>query len=81
MAICWETRGCDDEMQSRCPHALGHDNCPPDCHFAACERETHVVTHDIDLLFRDDLNREKCVKDICQFCEFFLKNGPSIDNA
>ena len=27
MAHCWEIRGCDEEMQSRCPHAVANDNC------------------------------------------------------
>ena len=57
MAKCWELRGCDDEMQSRCPHNTPGERCPADCHYAACRRETHVVTQNIDLLFREDLDR------------------------
>lgn len=78
MAHCWEMRGCDEEMQSRCPHNIGWDNCPADCHFAACDRPTHKVCSDFELLFRVDLDRNANKKDICGFCEFFLKNGPSI---
>ena len=69
---CWELRGCDDEMQSRCPHNVPGEPCPADCHFAACERPTHKVTSNLDLLFRCDIDREQSVKDICRFCEFFL---------
>ncbi len=74
---CWELRGCDDEMQSRCPHNVPGEPCPADCHFAACERPTHKVTSNLDLLFRCDIDREQSVKDICRFCEFFLNNAPS----
>ncbi len=81
MAKCWELRGCDEEMQSRCPHNIPNERCPADCHFAACGRKTHVVTQNIDLLFRLDVDRSKCVKDICQFCEFFLTNGPTLDTS
>lgn len=31
------------------------------------------------LVFRVDLNRDTCMKDICQFCEFFLTHGPRIE--
>ena len=77
MSHCWEQRGCDAEMQSRCPHNTPGEPCPAECHFAACERPTHVITTDFELLFRPDLDREVSVKDICSFCEFFLKNGPA----
>lgn len=78
MAHCWEMRGCDEEMQSRCPHNCEEDTCPADCHFAACDRPTHVVSSNLDLLFRVDLDRSANVKDICGFCEFFLEHGPSV---
>ncbi len=81
MAKCWELRGCDDEMQSRCPHNTPDERCPADCHFAACQRDTHVVTQNIDLLFREDVDRSVCVKDICQFCEFFLTYGPVLPHT
>lgn len=77
MAHCWEIRGCDDEMRSRCPHAVANDNCPPDCHFASCDRPTHVVTSNFELLFRTDIDRNANVKDICSFCEFFLSHAPA----
>lgn len=81
MSHCWEKRGCDEEMMSRCPHNTPGEPCPADCHFAACDRSTHVVTSNIDLLFRADLDREASVKDVCRFCEFFLSNGPSLDGG
>ena len=83
MAHCWENRGCyeDEEMLSRCPHNTPGATCPADCHFAACDRPTHVVCSNIDLLFRPDLDREASVKEICRFCEFFLSKGPSLSGA
>ena len=65
MAQCWERRGCDEEMMSRCPHNTPGERCPADCHFAACHRPTHHVTMDPALIFRVDLDREHCMKDIC----------------
>lgn len=79
MAHCWEMRGCDEEMQSRCPHNLADDPCPADCHFSQCDRPTHVITQNFDLLFRVDLDRNASNKDICNFCEFFLSHGPSLE--
>ncbi len=76
MAACWTMRGCDDEMQSRCPHNLPGEPCPADCHFAACRRSTHTVATDFALLLNPQLNYEASVKEICRFCEFFLSNGP-----
>ena len=80
MAFCWETRGCDEEMMSRCPHNTPGERCPADCHFAACHRPTHHVTMDPALIFRVDLDREHCMKDVCQFCEFFLMNAPVLES-
>ena len=34
MAQCWERRGCDEEMMSRCPHNIPGEPCPADCRFA-----------------------------------------------
>lgn len=79
MAHCWEERGCDAEMQTWCPHSLTNDNCPPDCQYAACTRPTHVITSDLDLLFRTDIDRTANVKDVCSFCEFFLQHAPKLD--
>jgi len=65
-------------MQSRCPHAIAEDNCPPDCHYAACDRPTHVVSSDPMLILDETVDRTTNVKDICAFCEFFLKNAPRL---
>ena len=75
---CWEKRGCykDEEMLSRCPHNTPGEPCPPDCHFAACERKTHVVCTQYDKLLNPNINFEAATKEICRFCEFFLDNGP-----
>lgn len=79
MAFCWEQRGCDDEMQSRCPHNTPGEPCPADCHFAACLRPTHKVETDFTILLNPELNYEASVKQVCRFCTFFLTNGPKID--
>lgn len=76
MAHCWERRGCDDEMMSRCPHNAPGEPCPADCRFAACMRSTHVVTGDFDLLLNPERDYGAAVKEVCRFCEHFLKEGP-----
>lgn len=78
MAFCWEMRGCDDEMQSRCPHNAPKEPCPAECHFAACSRPTHLVEKDLDLLLNPDLDYEAAVKQVCKFCTFFLTKGPRL---
>ena len=81
MAVCWEMRGCDDEMQSRCPHNIPGEPCPADCHFAACHRPTHKVATDMNLLLNPDRDYNASVKQVCRVCEFFLTNGPSVDET
>lgn len=77
MAKCWETRGCDEEMQAGCPHAiLETDRCPSRCNFAMCDRSTHEVTSDPALIFATGIDRDAPVKEGCLFCAFFLTNGP-----
>lgn len=78
MAHCWEKRGCDEEMQSRCPHNTPGEPCPADCHFAACVRDTHKVATDFDLLLNPELDYSASAKQICRHCEFFLKQGPAL---
>ncbi len=78
MEKCWERRGCDDEMRGRCPHNTPGEPCPADCHFAACYRSTHVVATDFDLLLNPERDYEAAVKEICRFCENFLRNGPVV---
>lgn len=77
MAKCWQTRGCDDEMQSNCPHSVDFkDNCPTKCAFAACSSAANVLTTDPVLIFDPSVDRTEAIKDGCMFCEFFLKNAP-----
>ncbi len=78
MANCWERRGCDDEMMERCPHNQPGEPCPADCHFAACHRATHVVASDFGLLLNPERDYEAAIKEVCRFCEHFLKNGPDV---
>lgn len=78
MANCWEKRGCDEEMMGRCPHNQPLEPCPADCHFAACHRPTHVVASDFELLLNPQRDYDAAVKEICRFCEHFLKNGPDL---
>lgn len=77
MAKCWETRGCDEEMQADCPHAAAFmDNCPTKCAFATCTRSTYELTSDPALIFSVDVDRTVVIKDGCLYCSFFLTNGP-----
>lgn len=79
MAKCWEQRGCDEEMQSECPHHISFkDNCPTKCAFAGCDRPTYELTTDPELIFDPTVDRSAAIKDGCTFCAFFLRNGPRI---
>lgn len=77
MSHCWEHRGCDEEMQSRCPHNRPGEPCPPDCRFAYCTRPRHKVATDINLLLTLDVDRNAATKEACRVCEYFLTHGPS----
>lgn len=77
-AGCWEARGCDSEMRSRCPHNTPGEPCPADCHFAACTRPRHVVCGDFALLLNPERDYDAAVKEICRFCEHFLTKGPKV---
>lgn len=80
MAVCWQQRGCDDEMQANCPHPTElMDRCPSKCAFATCDRPTYEMTVDPDLIFAVGVDRTKAIKDNCLYCAFFLRNGPRID--
>jgi hypothetical protein len=76
MAKCWEVRGCDEEMMSRCPHDVPADKCPARCVFAACDRSNHVQTSDPALIFEPSIDRRAAVKETCTYCAFFLTSGP-----
>lgn len=79
MEGCWSRRGCDDEMQGRCPHNVPGEPCPADCHYAACHRPTHVVCEDFDILLNPKRDYEAAIKQVCRFCEHFLVHGPEVD--
>ena len=81
MANCWERRGCDEEMMSRCPHNTPGEPCPADCHYAACDRPTHVVATDFAVLLNPERYYDAAVKEVCRFCEHFLEHGPDIADA
>ena len=74
---CWEIRGCDEEMQSRCPHCTGDDMCPSDCFNTYCDRPTHQVVEDVLLLLNPDRDYDIAPKEICHSCLFFVEHGPS----
>ena len=77
MTVCWRTRECDPEIQKECQHAVtDYDMCPSKCFFAACDRPTHEVTTDPELVLDPDIDRGQALKQSCLYCVFFLKNGP-----
>jgi hypothetical protein len=76
MAKCWESRGCDDEMMSRCPHDNPGEKCPSRCAFAQCDRASHHPSSDPALIFDPWIDRAAAMKELCTFCAFFLANGP-----
>ncbi len=78
MAHCWDLRGCDEEMQSRCPHNTPGEPCPPNCNFAICDRPTHKVALGLSILDNPDVDRSVPVKEVCRACSFFINNGPKI---
>lgn len=81
MAKCWETRGCDDEMMSQCPHNNPGEKCPARCNFAQCDRPSHRPTSDPAFIFDPWIDRRAAVKEQCTFCEFFLTNGPHMPES
>jgi len=76
---CWSERGCDDEMQERCPHAIDPaEQCPMACFYAKCDRETYSLTSDPGLVFDPTIDRSAAAREICTRCAFFLTNGPRL---
>lgn len=76
---CWSNRGCDEEMMSRCPHAIDPDEqCPMSCQYAACDRPTHRATSDPMLFLDPTVDRRAAAKETCTRCAFFLTNGPRL---
>ncbi len=80
MAQCWERRGCDEEMMSRCPHNIPGEPCPADCRFAACTRSTHEVCQDFNKLLNPERDYDAAIKEGCRFCEHFLEHGPNVSD-
>lgn len=79
MAACWKTRECEPDMRKDCMHAVtDYDMCPMRCFFATCDRPTHVLTSDPELVFDPTIDRDQAIKQSCIYCEFFLKNGPRV---
>lgn len=79
MAGCWATRGCDEELQSRCPHAIDPtEKCPSGCFYAQCQRPTRKTTGDPELVFNPEIDRDAAAKESCTYCEFFLTKGPRL---
>jgi hypothetical protein len=79
MARCWEQRGCDEEMQADCPHPNElQDRCPTKCAFAQCDRPTHELTVDPELIFDPAVDRETVIREECLYCAFFLRHGPRV---
>lgn len=81
MVKCWERRGCDEEMMSRCPHNIPGEPCPADCHFAACHRAIHEVCQDFAILLNPQRDYEQAVREVCRFCVHFLTLGPDISQG
>jgi hypothetical protein len=79
MAKCWESRGCDEEMQQEClHHTTFKDRCPSKCAFAGCARDSYELTVDPELVFSVEVDRDVVIKENCLYCAFFLKNGPRL---
>jgi len=77
MALCWELRGCDEEMQADClHHTTIHDQCPTKCAFTNCQNPQRVLTTDPMLIFDPTVDRSAAIKEVCLHCAFFIKNGP-----
>lgn len=79
MAYCWQARGCDEEMSSRCPHNVKgvFSPCPIDCCYTACENPQHEVAEPAVAL-ASDVDRRAAAKEQCMWCTFFLKTGPRL---
>ena len=78
---CWEERGlCDQEMRSRCPHALQteYHPCPADCSFSWCDNPQHDPVSGLDILSYPEVDRSAAMKENCRYCRFFLEHGPRL---
>lgn len=75
---CWDERGCDEEIQARCPHNLGQDYCPTECKFSQCSRPQRETVYGLAILDNPDVDRSRAVKEVCRSCKFFITHGPRI---
>ncbi|MDR0350387.1 MAG: hypothetical protein LBH64_02405 [Coriobacteriales bacterium] len=77
-ASCWQERGCDAEMASRCPHATSSADglCVAECAYTACQRGQRKVTANFMLLLDPSVDRTAAIKENCLNCVFFLQNAP-----
>jgi len=77
---CWQKRGCDEEMASRCPFATSSaDNvCSASCYYANCVLQQRSFPSNLDILLDPTVDRSAAVKEPCTSCEFFLLNGPRL---
>jgi hypothetical protein len=79
VAKCWERRGCDEEMESRCPHADDpEERCPARCAYGQCQSPRRATPGDPLLVFEPNVDRTAVIKEQCLYCEFFLTNGPRL---
>lgn len=82
MAYCWQSRGCDEEIWSRCPHNVPgkYSPCPIDCCFTSCDKPQHRQATVMEMLDSDaDLNAPQ--KEQCRSCGFFLSTAPRISET
>lgn len=78
-SYCWQERGCDEEMQSRCPHNSPdvYSPCPMDCCYTACDKPQHKQADPLTAL-DPYADRTAAQKEQCMWCEFFLKTAPKV---
>jgi len=77
---CWQQRGCDEELASRCPHAISSTDglCVTGCYYTNCGRKQYRIATDLDILLDPTVDRSAAIKEPCTYCEFFLLNGPRL---
>ncbi|MCL2137524.1 MAG: hypothetical protein FWH40_10210 [Coriobacteriia bacterium] len=76
---CWSLRGCDEELVSRCPHATSSTDglCPAQCVYSRCSSQNHRQLYGLALLDAA-ADRSAAVKELCWYCEYFVKNAPRL---
>jgi hypothetical protein len=76
---CWQIRGCDEELWSRCPHAVASTDglCPLQCNYSQCSAPQHELAVGLDLL-DTTANRSLAVKETCWYCRYFIENATGL---